>query len=99
MAFDMAKKGGTAVVVGISPWGTKAPIDPVALVRDEKALQGCYYGSARLSADMPKFINMYLSGKLPLDDLLTRNYSLDQINEAYDDLERGEVGRGVITRF
>ena len=98
-AFDMTKKGGTAVVVGISPWGTKAPIDPVALVRDDKLLRGSYYGSSRMSADMPKYIDMYLSGKLPLDDLVTRRYSLDQINEAYDDLQRGEIGRGVITQF
>ena len=71
----------------------------MALVRDEKVLKGCYYGSARMSADMPKLIDMYLAGKLPLDDLVTRRYSLEQINEAYDDLDRGEIGRGVITRF
>ena len=99
MTYEMTKKGGTAVVVGISPWGSKAPIDPVALVRDEKVLKGCYYGSARMSTDMPKLIDMYQAGKLPLDELVTRRYSLDQINEAYDDLDRGEIGRGVITQF
>ena len=99
MTYEMTKKGGTAVVVGISPWGSKAPIDPVALVRDEKVLKGCYYGSARMSTDMPKLIDMYQAGKLPLDELVTRRYSLDQINEAYEDLDRGEIGRGVITQF
>jgi S-(hydroxymethyl)glutathione dehydrogenase/alcohol dehydrogenase len=45
---------------------------------------------------MPKMVDMYMSGRLNLDDLITRRYSLDQINEAYEDLDKGEIGRGVI---
>ena len=52
-----------------------------------------------MRTDMPKIMDMYLSGRLNLDDLITRRYSLDQINEAYNNLERGDVGRGVITSF
>lgn len=99
LAYNMARRGGKVVVVGIAPVGDRASIDAVSLVRDEKTLTGTYYGSVRMSADMPKIIDMYLSGRLNLDDLITRRYSLDQINEAYADLERGEVGRGVITSF
>ena len=95
-AFSMARKGGTIVVVGIAPVGETAGINPVSLVRDEKVLKGSYYGSARCHVDMPKMVDMYLSGRLNVDELITRRYSLDQINEAYDDLEQGGIGRGVI---
>ena len=95
-AYAMARKGGTVVVVGIAPVGDKANIDAVSLVREEKVLKGSYYGSARCHVDMPKMVDMYMSGRLNLDDLITRRYSLDQINEAYEDLDKGEIGRGVI---
>ena len=54
------------------------------------------YGSTHASVDMPKLLDMYLAGKLNLDDLIVRHYSLDQVNEAYDDMDKGEIGRGVI---
>jgi NDMA-dependent alcohol dehydrogenase len=99
MAFNMARKGGTVTVVGIAPDGDMPSIDAVALVRQEKTLKGSYYGSARMHADMPKMVELYMSGRLNLDALVTRTYSLEEINKAYEDLLRGEVGRGVITRF
>jgi S-(hydroxymethyl)glutathione dehydrogenase/alcohol dehydrogenase len=95
-AYAMARKGGTVVVVGIAPMGETAGINAVSLVREEKVLKGTYYGSARCHVDMPKIVDMYLSGRLDLDELITRRYSLDQINEAYEDLEAGGIGRGVI---
>jgi S-(hydroxymethyl)glutathione dehydrogenase/alcohol dehydrogenase len=45
---------------------------------------------------MPKMVELYLSGRLPLDDLVVRHYTLDQINQAYGDMDQGEVGRGAI---
>ena len=99
MAYRMTRKGGTTVVIGISPLGEEAPIDVVGLVREEKTLKGSYYGSAQMRVDMPKMVNLYLSGRLNLDDLIARRYSLDEINQAFEDLEQGEVGRGVITTF
>ena len=95
-AYAMARKGGTVVVVGIAPLGEKAAIDPVSLVRDEKVLKGSYYGSARCHVDMPKMVDLYLSGRLNLDDFITRRYKLEQINRAYEDLVQGEIGRGVV---
>ena len=99
MAYNMARKGGTVTVVGIPPDGDIPSIDAVALVRQEKTLKGSYYGSARMHTDIPKMVDLYMSGRLNLDALVTHTYSLDEINEAYKDLIRGEVGRGVITRF
>ena len=95
-AYAMARKGGTVVVVGIAPLGEKAAIDPVSLVRDEKVLKGSYYGSAKCHVDMPKMVDLYLSGRLNLDDFITRRYKLEQINRAYEDLVQGEIGRGVV---
>ncbi len=95
-AYDMCGKRGTVTVVGLAPAGAEAPINAVDLVRMEKTLRGTYYGSARSQVDMPKMVELYLSGKLPLDDLVVRHYTLDQINQAYGDMDQGEVGRGAI---
>ena len=95
-AYDMCGKRGTVTVVGLAPAGAEAPINAVDLVRMEKTLRGTYYGSARSQVDMPKMVELYLSGRLPLDDLVVRHYTLDQINQAYGDMDQGEVGRGAI---
>ncbi|MBI2872123.1 MAG: Zn-dependent alcohol dehydrogenase [Chloroflexi bacterium] len=97
VAFDMTRRGGTTVVVGLAPLGDAAPIDASALVRQEKTLKGSYYGSSVPAVDMLRMVQMYRAGVLKIDDQVTRRYSLDQINRAYADLERGEPGRGVIT--
>ena len=99
MAYNMVRKGGTVTVLGIPPDGDMPSINAVALVRQEKTLKGSYYGSARMHIDMPKMVDLYMSGRLDLDALVTRTYHLDEINKAYEDLVKGEVGRGVITRF
>ncbi len=90
------RQSGTVTVVGIAPVGAEAPINAVELVRFEKTLRGTYYGSARSQIDMPAMVDLYISGTLNLDDLVVRHYSLDQINQAYDDMDQGEVGRGAI---
>lgn len=95
-AFDSVRKGGTAVIVGLAPMQERIPIDPVALVRQEKTLKGSYYGTARPSLDFHKMVDLYTQGRLDVDGLITRTYSLDQINEAYEELDRGVVGRGII---
>ena len=98
-AFESIRKGGTAVLLGIAPFGDAAPIDMVSLVRQQKTLAGSYYGSRSPHEAFPKLIDFYLRGLLDIDGLIVRRYSLGQINDAYKDLERGEDGRGVITSF
>ena len=95
-AYDMCAKSGTVTVVGIAPVGAEASINAVDIVRNEKTMRGTYYGSARSQVDFPTLVDLYVSGKLNLDDLVIRHYSLDQINEAYADMDKGEVGRGAI---
>lgn len=95
-AFDAIHQGGTAVAVGLAATGEEAPIDINTLVLSEKTLKGSFYGSSRTTIDMPKYLNFVRSGHLDLDAQVTRRYALEEINEAYDALNRGEVGRGLI---
>ncbi len=99
VAYRAARKGGTIVVVGLAPLGDKAGIDAVELVRQEKTLKGSYYGTTRPTLDMLTIVDLYQSGKIDLDSLVGKHYALDDINEAYADLERGTLGRGIITTF
>ena len=96
MAVDMLGKRGTAVIVGIAPLGDTAAIEPVFLTRMEKTVRGSYYGSSHPRQDMPRILDWYHRGLLDIDGLITRRYTLDDINQAYEDLDADGAGRGVI---
>jgi Zn-dependent alcohol dehydrogenase len=98
-AYKAVRTGGTAVVVGIAPVGEEAGIDAGELVRMEKTLKGTYYGSARSHVDMLTLVDLWRQDKIDLDGLVGKQYALEEINEAYEDLEMASLGRGVITRF
>ena len=91
-----------AVIVPQSYYGTD-DMPPIVIdydvlfVQKEARLLGSWYGSSRPRLDFHRFIEMTLAGKLKVNEMITRTYSLDQINEAYDSLGRGEVARSVIT--
>ena len=95
-AYDATRKGGTCVVAGISRADARAQINVNQLVYAEKTLKGTLYGSMRPRVDLLRLIEMHRAGQLQLDALLTRTYPLEQINEAYAALERGEVARSLI---
>ncbi len=94
-ALASVHRGGMAVIIGIPPSGTQMKVDPTVL-REERILTGTSYGSARPRFDMPKLIDLYLAGKLKLDELVTKYYSLEEINTAYQDLLEGRLARGII---
>jgi len=96
-AYDSLRKRGMAVVVGVTPMTAEVSVPVMSLVYEERILTGSVYGSSRPSIDIPKLIALYRTGKLKLDELLTRRYPFAQINEAYDALERGEVARSIVT--
>ena len=96
LAVDLLRKRGTAVIVGISPAGDTAKLEPVVLTRGEKTITGCYYGSAHPRQDMPRIADWYARGLLDVDGLVTRRYPLAEINRAYEDIETDAVGRGVL---
>ena len=95
-AVASLRKGGTTVLVGLAPMGETAPIDMVDMVRNQKTLVGSYYGSASPHETFDKLVDFYLRGLLDIESLITRTYTLDQINEGFDALARGEDGRGII---
>jgi S-(hydroxymethyl)glutathione dehydrogenase/alcohol dehydrogenase len=94
-AYNSIRPGGTAVVVGVAKPDDMMMISALSLLQ-EKTLKGSIYGSARPSVDMPKLLDLYMSKKLKLDELVTRRIKLDQINEAFQWMEKGEVARSVI---
>ena len=95
-AYDSLKKGGTCVVSGICRADARAQINVNQLVYAEKTLKGTLYGSMRPRVDLITLMELHQNGKLMLDELLTHTYPLEQINEAYEALERGEVARSLI---
>ena len=95
-AYKATRKGGTTVVVGLAPDGMGAEIPMIDLVRNQKTLVGSYYGSASPQETFGKLLEFYLQGRIDVGGMVTRRYKLEEINEAYEALERGEDGRGVI---
>ena len=95
-AYDAVRPGGMAVVVGMAPEDDEVAVNALSLPRNEKILMGSYYGSARPWIDLPRLVNLYLAKRLHVDELVTRSYPLEQINEAYDALAAGEVARSVL---
>jgi Zn-dependent alcohol dehydrogenase len=88
MALDMIDAGGTAVDVGVVPFGAKIPIDAIQLV-GEKALMGSVIGTLKPQIDIPKYVALYKQGRLPVDKMVQAEYTLEQINQAIADIERG----------
>lgn len=98
-AFEMLGKAGTAVAIGIAPKNTPISIPPQNLVYGERKLVGSMYGSTRPRADFARFVDLYLAGKLKLDQLVTREWRLSEINEAFRAMNAGEVARGIINTY
>ena len=94
--LEAIRPGGMLTLVGLTPMGTGTNLPGAVITRTEKTIKGSYYGSVSPQRDFPLFIDMYKSGRLKLDELVTRTYRLEQINEAYEDMLSGAVARGVI---
>ncbi|WP_454727445.1 MULTISPECIES: Zn-dependent alcohol dehydrogenase [Cupriavidus] len=94
-AFSMLRRGGTATVIGMIAPGVKIELKGTDFLA-EKRIQGSMMGSNRFPVDMPRLVDFYLSGKLKLDQLISRRMPLAQINDAFDELRRGELARSVI---
>lgn len=92
--YDMAGPRGMVVVVGLAPRNEKLTL-PV-FFGGEKMLTSSSMGTTLLSTDVPKLVAMYQAGKLKLDELITKRYTLPQINQAIDAVVKGEALRNVI---
>ena len=95
-AFDAIRPGGTLTLVGITPTDSLTRLPGAIITRDEKVIRGSFYGSVSPQRDFPKLLDLYAAGKLRLDELVTKRWQLEEINEAYAAMLTGEVARGVI---
>lgn len=96
-AFACAGKGSTTVAIGVNPMTAETiPISPFMLVLFQKSLMGTLYGTSQPQVEIPKLLNMYKVGKLKLDQLITKTYRLEEVNDAYADMLSGKNLRGVI---
>jgi S-(hydroxymethyl)glutathione dehydrogenase/alcohol dehydrogenase len=94
-AFAMIRKGGLATVVGVARPDTRISLPAIDLLR-EKRIQGSNMGGVRLAIDIPVYVDLYMQGRLKLDELISQRLGLADINRGFDDLRRGEIARSVI---
>jgi NDMA-dependent alcohol dehydrogenase len=96
-AMTLTGKGSTCVVTAISPMMSEtANINLFQLAMWQKEVKGTIFGSLNPRADIPMLLGLYRNGNLKLDELVTKTYTLDQINEGYQDMRDGKNIRGVI---
>jgi S-(hydroxymethyl)glutathione dehydrogenase/alcohol dehydrogenase len=93
--IDMLAPGGTCVAIGTNP-----PDSEVAfLVRDinlDKTIMGCRYGTSKPHRDIPMFVDLYRSGRMKLDELVSRRYPIDEVEAVFADMQSGSIARGVL---
>ena len=91
---EIVPPGGHGYVVGAAAPGTTFPFPTDGFIRN-KHLHGVMQGNVRATLDLPRYVDLYVRGRLPLDRMVTRTYALGEVNEALDALEHG-TGRGVV---
>ena len=98
LAFRAIRKGGTMCVAGVAAKRLSSmPLNPAELTLFQKTVQGVLFGDAQFRSDIPKYINMYEQGAINLDDMITRELALEDINEAFEAILAGNrVARQVI---
>jgi Zn-dependent alcohol dehydrogenase len=93
----MTRKGGEAVLVGVPRLDVMINTPAAfSFVYTAKALKGCWYGSSNVHEDVPKLIELYKSGELKLDELISAEIDLHGVNDAFETMKTGEVARSVI---
>jgi S-(hydroxymethyl)glutathione dehydrogenase/alcohol dehydrogenase len=98
-AYGAIRKAGTVVVTGVSAESESEPIpglNAISIAMFQKRIQGALYGMGSPRDAMPELLRLYSVGRLKLDELITRRYALDDINQAYADMRAGINIRGVI---
>ena len=99
-AVRMTCVGGTAYLVGLHRPGTIVGFDMMAdVLVPQRSIVGVYMGSSSITRDIPAYAELYLSGRLNLDDLVAREIALDEIEEGFAEMRSGKAARSVITSF
>ncbi|WP_151446115.1 zinc-dependent alcohol dehydrogenase family protein [Lacisediminimonas profundi] len=95
-AYRMTRRGGMTVTAGLPHPDDKWPLQQLSLVAEERTVKGSYVGSCVPGRDVPRYIDLYLRGKLPIDKLMGERLKLDDINRGFDRMASGEAMRDLI---
>jgi S-(hydroxymethyl)glutathione dehydrogenase / alcohol dehydrogenase len=95
-AVAMLRVGGTATIIGLMGTGATFELNGLDLVSGERRVQGSMMGTNRFRVDMPRLVDLYLQGRLNLDDLVSATIKLEDINQGFETMKTGEVARSVI---
>jgi S-(hydroxymethyl)glutathione dehydrogenase/alcohol dehydrogenase len=98
-AYNMIRKGGMAIMVGMTRAEATVTIPTFDLFFNEKTLKGCKYGSGQVRRDFQRFADLIETGRLDTTSMVSRTIGLDDVNDAFTAMEKGEVVRSVITSF
>jgi NDMA-dependent alcohol dehydrogenase len=90
------RRGGKVIMVGAPGFGEDLTVPAAIIPLEEKSIIGTLLGSANMHRDMPKLLELYMQKKLKLDELISRRIALEEINTAFEAMEKGEVARTVI---
>jgi S-(hydroxymethyl)glutathione dehydrogenase/alcohol dehydrogenase len=95
-AVRMTRKGGTIVMLGVVPVGTNVELPGADIVLREKTILGCMMGSNRFRIDIPRYLELYRSGQLRLDEMISARLPLAAVNDAFAAMRQGTAARSVI---
>jgi len=96
-AYRITRRGGTTVTAGLPPPTATWPMPATHLVAEERTIKGSYIGTCVPQRDLPRYIELYRRGKLPVNKLMTGRLDLDDINRGFDLLREGKAVRQVVT--
>jgi S-(hydroxymethyl)glutathione dehydrogenase/alcohol dehydrogenase len=95
-AYKLIRRGGYVVVVGLPNLQATLTVPLYEIPLMEKSILGCYYGSGDSRVDLITLLDLYKTGRIRLEQLITRRYPLEEINTGFKDLETGKNVRGVV---
>jgi alcohol dehydrogenase len=96
LAYAITRRGGMTVTAGLPPSSASFGIPAVSLVAEERTVKGSYIGTCVPSRDIPRYLDLYKQGRLPVDRLLSGRLALDDINHGFDLLHEGKAVRQVV---
>ena len=95
-ALVLTRRAGTVIAVGVPPMDAELSLNPLAFIMDEKTIRGTLYGSCDFAVDVPRVIDLYLAGRLKLDELISHEFRLEELGDALEQLGSGDVARSII---
>jgi alcohol dehydrogenase len=96
LAYEILKRGGQLTIASLPDPSARFALPLANLVGDERAIVGSYMGSCSPHRDIPRFLELYRQGRLPVDRLRSAEHKLESINAGFDRLARGEAVRDLV---